>query len=254
MPVKTNQTTHQEAAGKENTLAHSTGPSVEPLTLWPLTGGSERRGSVTGECEMPEAEVILSCSAWEQRLTRLFHDMFSHISRACSGRRLLGMCGSSQVMPELSHTQIHQWQQLWQAGRRREETNISRSNSEHLRPAVLWLSLRCVHEWHCMYMNVWVSGSLSQRPSMRVHVQMCESVMLHVTTSTSLNVEWTNHTVWDDKTKESYEGEPQLKKKRKKNSWNSISTSSSWGQGDQQFHLRLKRSKLDFQHVKTPEA
>lgn len=40
--------------------------------------------------------------------------------------------------------------------------------------------------------------------------------MHHVTTSTSLNIEWTNHTVWDDKTKESYEGEPELNKKRKK--------------------------------------
>lgn len=65
MPDKTNQTTHQEAAGK-NTPAHHTWPSPGPLTPWSLTGGSESCGGVTRECEMPEAEAILSCSAWEQ--------------------------------------------------------------------------------------------------------------------------------------------------------------------------------------------
>ncbi len=99
--------------------ACSTWPSAGLLTPWPLTGGSESSGNVTGVCEMPEAEVTLSCSAWEQtadlrrhewRITRLFHDMFSHILQAFSGGTLAGdvwhVSGDAKAL-SLRHTHTH---------------------------------------------------------------------------------------------------------------------------------------------------
>lgn len=196
MPVKTSQTTHQQAAGKESMPAGCTWPSAGPLTpmtfdwrKWKLW---QRDGRVWDAWSRGHTLRFLLRTNWRfwtiqsKVKTRplQWHDKFSQPLQKFSGRRLLGTCDKSQVMPKRLDTQRF-------IEKNRENTADSLSGSEHQRPASLQMGLmcECVWERHCMYMTVWVTGSLSQSVSMKVHVQMCESVSHnHVFEQTNLDI------------------------------------------------------------------
>lgn len=248
MPVKTNQTTHQDTAGKENMPAFSNWPSAGLLTSWPLTGGSESCGSVTGECEMPQAEAILSCSAREQtcdfkghkqRKTNLFHDMFSFILQDFCRWRRKCLCDMSQVMPELSPQRFlkMRWKRC-NIFETQESTKI-----KHKRKIKLWTSEACcphLHAWLTLHIHECMSGSLSQLVSMKGHLQMCESVTHYVAWSSSLNEQiLTNAQFRTESSKTRVKKDPET-----------ASLPPVQAEAINSFHLRLP----DFQHVKTPKA
>lgn len=167
MPDKTNQTTHQETAGK-NTPTRHTWPSPGPLTPWSLTGGSESCGSVTRECEMPEAEAMLPCSAWKQtgdfqtthvkKNKAVSRHVFTHFTGIYWGGRPLEVCDMSQVMPRLSQTctQTHQVQQLWHERKTLEKNR--RMKDQKARYVKMWDSSACMSN---ITVCTWLSESVS---------------------------------------------------------------------------------------------
>lgn len=96
----------------------------------------------------------------------------------------------------------------------------------------LWTSEACCPHLRALHIHECMSGSLSQRVSMKGHLQTCESATHYVARSSSLNEQILTRGHWVQKDPET------------------VSLTPVQAEAINSFHLRLP----DFQRVKTPKA